>query len=113
MPNDPSVYVRFMWYLRLLTYNGFVVVPDNHLNADPTIVADAGLWLKVDFATECRTITNHTVSACLSITPKPRDTCVTNRFIASKFCTPAYLFECWCLLSYEVKDTGYRSGRES
>ena len=38
MPNGASVYDRFFWYLRLLTYNGFVVIIDNHLNSDPTIV---------------------------------------------------------------------------
>lgn len=36
-----------MWYLRLLTYNGFVVLVDNHLNSDPTITLDADLWAKV------------------------------------------------------------------
>lgn len=46
MPNN-SVYARFMWYLRLLTYNGFVVVIDNHLNTDPTIIQDVNLWVKV------------------------------------------------------------------
>ena len=36
-----------MWYLRLLTYNGFVVLVDNHLNSDPTITLDADLWTSV------------------------------------------------------------------
>lgn len=47
MPNGASVYDRFFWYLRLFTYNGFVVLLDNHLNADPTITLDADLWLSV------------------------------------------------------------------
>ena len=47
MPNDPSVYVRYMWYVRLLTYNGFVVLIDNHLNSDPTITKDVNLWAQV------------------------------------------------------------------
>ena len=46
MPNG-SVYDRYMWYLRLLTYNGFVVLADNHLNSDPTITIDVNLWLQV------------------------------------------------------------------
>ena len=48
MPNSPSVYDRFTWYLRLLAYNGFVVVIDNHLIDDPTITVDPNLWLKVN-----------------------------------------------------------------
>ncbi len=48
MPNGPSVYERFFWYLRLLTYNGFVVLIDNHLNSDPTIVnAGVDTWFSV------------------------------------------------------------------
>lgn len=47
MPNGPSVYVRFMWYVRLLAYNGFVVLVDNHLNSDSTITVDVNLWAKV------------------------------------------------------------------
>ena len=46
MPNG-SVYARYLWYLRLLTYNGFVVVVDNHLNPDPTITKDVQLWAQV------------------------------------------------------------------
>jgi hypothetical protein len=46
MPNNPSVYVRYLWYVRLLTYNGFVVLVDNHLNSDPTITKDVNLWVK-------------------------------------------------------------------
>ena len=46
MPNT-SVYARYMWYLRLLTYNGFVVVIDNHLNSDPTITKSTRTWVKV------------------------------------------------------------------
>ena len=53
MPNDPSVYVRYMWYLRLLTYNGFVVLIDNHLNSDPTITKDVNLWVQVRITTSC------------------------------------------------------------
>ena len=47
MPNVPSVYTRYMWYVRLLTYNGFVVLIDNHLNSDGTITRDQGLWVQV------------------------------------------------------------------
>ncbi len=48
MSNGPSVYERFFWYLRLLTYNGFVVLIDNHLNSDPTIVnAGVDTWFSV------------------------------------------------------------------
>ena len=48
MPNGPSVYDRFFWYLRLLTYNGFVVIIDNHLNSDPTIVnTGVDTWFSV------------------------------------------------------------------
>ena len=46
MPND-SVYNRYLWYVRLLTYNGFVVLIDNHLNSDPTITKDVNLWVQV------------------------------------------------------------------
>ena len=47
MPNGASVYDRYMWYLRLLTYNGFAVLVDNHLNSDPTITLDVNLWTSV------------------------------------------------------------------
>ncbi len=48
MPNGPSVYQRYLWYLRLLTYNGFVVLADNHLNSDGTIVnAGVDTWVSV------------------------------------------------------------------
>lgn len=47
VPNGVSIYDRYMWFLRLFTYNGFVVVADNHLNSDPTITVDANLWLQV------------------------------------------------------------------
>ena len=48
MPNGPSVYQRYFWYLRLLTYNGFVVLVDNHLNSDPTIInAGVDTWFSV------------------------------------------------------------------
>ncbi len=48
MPNSPSVYQRYLWYLRLLTYNGFVVLADNHLNSDGTIVnAGVDTWVSV------------------------------------------------------------------
>ena len=48
MPNGPSVYERYFWYLRLLTYNGFVVLVDNHLNSDPTIInAGVDTWFSV------------------------------------------------------------------
>ena len=47
MPAGPSVYDRFMWFLRLLSYNGFTVVVDNHLNSDPTIMKDVNLWVQV------------------------------------------------------------------
>ena len=36
-----------MWYVRLLAYNGFVVLVDNHLNSDPTITRDVKLWASV------------------------------------------------------------------
>ena len=48
MPNGPSVYQRYLWYLRLLTYNGFVVLADNHLNSDGTIVnTGVDTWVSV------------------------------------------------------------------
>jgi hypothetical protein len=52
MPNGASVYDRFFWYLRLLTYNGFVVIIDNHLNSDPTIVnTGVETWFSVRLVT--------------------------------------------------------------
>ena len=65
MPNSPSVYDRFMWYLRLLTYNGFVVVIDNHLNDDPTITLDADLWLKVRYSA----VDHHNKTQCVGLSP--------------------------------------------
>ena len=47
MPNNGTVYERYLWYVRLLTYNGFVVLIDNHLNSDATIVKDVNLWVQV------------------------------------------------------------------
>ena len=50
MPNGASVYDRFFWYLRLLTYNGFAVIIDNHLNSDPTIVnTGVETWFSVRY----------------------------------------------------------------
>jgi hypothetical protein len=46
-PNGPTTYARFLWAVRMLTRNGFVVLIDNHLNSDNTVVQNPALWLQV------------------------------------------------------------------
>ena len=69
MPNVPSVYTRFMWYVRLLTYNGFVVLIDNHLNSDGTITRDQGLWVQVR-PCSCEPRGEATGWACQTLNPQ-------------------------------------------
>lgn len=47
MPNGPRVFERFIWVIKFFTRNGFVVVVDNHLVADPTAVNDPAMWVTV------------------------------------------------------------------
>ncbi len=46
-PNGPTTYARFIWTVRMLTRNGFVVLIDNHLNSDPTVTQNPAQWLQV------------------------------------------------------------------
>ena len=45
-PNGPTTYARFIWAVRMLTRNGFVVLIDNHLNSDPTVTQNPAQWLQ-------------------------------------------------------------------
>lgn len=47
MPNGPTVFDRYIWVIKFLTRNGFVVVADNHLVNDPTAVNNATFWVQV------------------------------------------------------------------
>ena len=50
-PNGPTTYARFIWAVRMLTRNGFVVLIDNHLNSDPTVTQNPAQWLQASSQT--------------------------------------------------------------
>ncbi len=41
-----QVLARYIWAIKLATRNGFVVLADNHLNSDPTVVNNVTFWLQ-------------------------------------------------------------------
>jgi len=46
LPNPPRALERFIWVVRFLTRNGFVVVLDNHANLDDTVITDNAFWVR-------------------------------------------------------------------
>ena len=67
-PNAPTTYARFIWAVRMLTRNGFVVLIDNHLNSDPTVTQNPAQWLQA----RLQWVLRHLYAAINSVMPNAR-----------------------------------------
>lgn len=52
VPNNTTL-ARFLWTVGVLARNGFIVVLDQHLNTDTTLMEDQALWLQARIRCLC------------------------------------------------------------